>query len=424
MKKNKIAFLVAVISLTTIVMTGCRIRASADEVYYMSEPDLAFYDSERMVGLLVSEECEITEEGNQIYVDSPSGEAAVLVEVFPGIQNIAGFTNTFREGLIAQESDSQVSEVEESDDLAQAAYAFNMSYDDEDSSYNYDYYVMGANQSAYLITFIYDPDSENEEIDYMEETLYSIEPLVPETVNYDNLSASYKEMFKKYAASDLSHSDSATDITALPYEGYGEFWRDDLYDSYDFDLYQEENLQADSFTYPDLGKFWSYSWDKDRKWKFYEEHPGFYQKGALNEEANKAEADAQESIDAMWNYEGDTVWGGVTRDHYNNALNKVNALKSQYAKTQMMTILNKVNDKLTAQENEAAAAAAAQAAAEAAAAQAAADAAAAAQAQAEYDFYSWYGDPGDGGLSDYYDDYYYYDEYDLDNWDRYDAYYW
>lgn len=268
-----------------------------------------------------------------------------------------------------------------------------------------------------MVTYAYDVESESEEKDYMADVLYSVAPLIPESVNYTELTGTYSEMFKKYAVSDLSHSDSAADITMLPFEGYGNFWNEDVYSAYDFDLYKEENLAPDSFSYPDLSKFWSYGWDKDIKWKFYEEHTAFYQKGAVNEAANKAEGEAQNSVDGMWNYEGDTVWGGVTREQYNNAVNQVNGLESQYAKNQLTGILNKVNDRLTAQENEAAAQAAAEAAAQAAAAKAAADAAAAARAQAEYEFYSWYGDPGDGGLSDYYDD-----EYDMDNWDRYDAY--
>ncbi|WP_099467960.1 hypothetical protein [Konateibacter massiliensis] len=224
-----------------------------------------------MLEMLVNETCVIEDTGDMLTIATPDGMAYISVGFVPGIQNL-GATASLLPALLQESYNATVGEVSDGSLFGARAKRCNYSVAQEDGSQVEGVFAAAVvNQSLYMMDAAFLTGCTDEDAELIINIFSSMNVLMPTSVNTETKTATYESKYPNAAPSKAAQTTyvPVTEWVYLPYYYYG--W--DL--DYDYTIYDASFYEPDWNYYSD-GNWWSWAWDDNGDWGFYDEYGDWY----------------------------------------------------------------------------------------------------------------------------------------------------
>lgn len=230
-----------------------------------------YTNSKFMLEMLVNGDCEVTEDGANVAVMSAPGNAALILSLFPGIQNLTAGCNLALMALTNTFPNVQVSEF--SQGVLFGALSKSCTYTAEQEQGTVAGLQAAAiiNQSCYVLTLMLDPNITNEEGLLITNVFNSLNVLRPAQVSRSSQTAVYTSKYPEARPSPKSKSKTVKEWVYLPYYYYS--WWDDGSNYGEFPYWY---FEPDWDYYSDPDAYWDWGWDEYNDWGFYDEYSDYY----------------------------------------------------------------------------------------------------------------------------------------------------
>ena len=243
----------------------------AAETASISTEVAELYQSQKlMLEMLVNENCVIEDTGDSISVSSPDGMAYVGVSFVPGIQNL-GETATLIPQIL--EANNAVSE-EIMDGVLFGARAKHCVYSMEDEEGNPVQGIFATaiiNSSLYMMDVAFAPECTDEDASLIVNVFSSMNVLTPTSVDAQAKTAVYQT---KYPDAAPAKAAEKTYVPVVEWV-YPPYYYYSWYSDYDYPMYDSAFYEPDWDYYLD-GGWWSWDWDDEDYWGFYDEYGDWY----------------------------------------------------------------------------------------------------------------------------------------------------
>lgn len=229
-----------------------------------------FQSQKLMLEMLVNENCVIEDTGDSISVSSPDGMAYVGVSFVPGIQNL-GETATLIPQIL--EANNAVSE-EIMDEVLFGARAKHCVYSMEDEEGNPVQGIFATaiiNSSLYMMDVAFAPECTDEDASLIVNVFSSMNVLTPTSVDAQAKTAVYQT---KYPDAAPAKAAEKTYVPVVEWV-YPPYYYYSWYSDYDYPMYDSAFYEPDWDYYLD-GGWWSWDWDDEGYWGFYDEYGDWY----------------------------------------------------------------------------------------------------------------------------------------------------
>lgn len=256
-----------------------------------SKVDQKFVNTNYMLTGLVNSDCTIIEDAeNGLLITVPSENAAIQINLVPGIQNAAKAVSNLQQLITTNYSQEGTGGTFQSSLLGYNATIIPFSANVDNEVINGFASAFIANQSLYTLNLLYYSTATDNELELLQKIIPSLQIIKPAAVDTSTKKATYADPYASYKTYDpylyyyvsgeCTYDDylaaftdyyASIDISSwdsLPYEYYT--WYDG-----DYSTYTEEDYVAD-WDYYDEEDYWSWGWDEEDDWAFYDEYEDYY----------------------------------------------------------------------------------------------------------------------------------------------------
>ncbi len=227
-----------------------------------------------MLEMLINDSCTVEDDGaGALTVLVPSQNAALLLNFKPGIQNLAASGNMMHSALAATFPNGQLSDLTDCYFFGERAKKCDFFADMDDGTQMGGVGVTSiVNQSMYYAQVIFADATTANEAALITNVLASMNILRPVAVDANTQKAAYQSRYKGVAPAPNYQQEYVPpdEWYYLPYYYYS--WWDD-YGTYQ--MYGPEYYEPDWDYYSD-GAYWSWGWDTEDDWGFYDDYEDAY----------------------------------------------------------------------------------------------------------------------------------------------------
>ena len=224
-----------------------------------------------MLEMLVNENCVIEDTGDTITVMAPDGFACVNISFVPGIQNLGKTATMIPEVL--KENGAVPGEVEEGVLFGARANHCSYTFSGENGSESYGIFAASIiNSSLYMANVVFAPGCNDADAELIINVFSSINVLSPVSVDTETKTATYET---KYPTVTPAKAVQKTYVPVVEWV-YPPYYYYDWYSDFDYSIYDASYYEPDWDYYLD-GAWWSWDWDEDGHWGFYDEYGYWYE---------------------------------------------------------------------------------------------------------------------------------------------------
>lgn len=285
MKKRKI--IASLLVLLTLLLVGCGSGNSGGNSQNGGKTDLAnsdtnesgtdvaviidtkFVSKDYMLTTLTNSDCTITEDetGLNFYTEN----SAINVSITPGIQNLASISTYMQASVPSFFADGQAGEISDGYLFGYRAKLIDFTCTIDGVPCEGMLALSIVNQSLYMMSILVNEQTTPQELELMQATISNMVILSPTSVDSATQQATYTDPYADYT--NYYSDDDYYDISTwyyLPYEYYAwcqldyATWTDPTLFEPDWDYYSDENT------------YWTWGWDGESYWAFYDEYSNYY----------------------------------------------------------------------------------------------------------------------------------------------------
>ncbi|MDR1589314.1 MAG: hypothetical protein LBS51_03895 [Oscillospiraceae bacterium] len=232
--------------------------------------DSLFQYQPLLLEMLVNEDVVIETEDDGITLTSSAGNAGINITMFPGVQNLGKVVELIP-GII--ESQWGVSDAEITDGYlfgAKAKRATSAFVTADGATGVGSVSAAIANQSLYLLTLMFADQMSPSEGELFINLVASLNVLVPKEVDQTAKTAKYETKYPTAPPAPQTAEVKSTPATQWEYLPY-------YYYSDPGDYLPDYFYEPDYNYWSDPGDYWSWGWDDDSDWYFYDEYSDYYE---------------------------------------------------------------------------------------------------------------------------------------------------
>jgi DNA-directed RNA polymerase subunit beta' len=312
--------------------------------------DQKFVNTNYMLTGLVNTDCMISENENGLIISVPSGNAAIQINLVPGIQNSTTAVNNLQQLVTTNYSQEGTGGTFQASLMGYNATIIPFTANVDNQIVNGFASAFIANQSLYSVNLLYYSTASQNELDLISKVLPSLQVIKPKSVDTNTKKATYTDPYASYKTYDpylyyyisgeWAYEDylaafnayyDAIDLAtwdSLPYEYYN--WYEG-----DYNGYTAEDFAAD-WDYYDDEDYWSWGWDEADDWAFYDEYADYYSEDYYDQLGNyfeeNSDYDAEYTADESFDFSGDfdTTWEDVDLSSYDESSYEYNDYYDDY----------------------------------------------------------------------------------------------
>ncbi len=231
-----------------------------------------------MIEMLVNEDIIITEQEASLIFMTPQEHAAIVLCIIPGVQNLSLVGDLAKSMVTGAFETAQVGEIEDAFLFGARAKMVEYQVADSDPPLTGIQATGIVNQSCYMMNAMFYDGITAEEGRLMIDMFSSINVLVPQNVDQQAQTASYVSKYEQELSSSAvkpaksTKAQTVTEWVYLPYDYYS--WWGDYGDT--SGGYAQSYYEPDWNYYSDPGDYWSWGWDADEDWGFYDDYGDYY----------------------------------------------------------------------------------------------------------------------------------------------------
>ena len=234
--------------------------------------DSKYVSKDYMIAMKVNADCIVEEDKEAITIKTPSMKSLLVLKIYPGVQNLQASANNLAASIATNYTDGQAGQMTDGFMFGQRAKLVPFTCTSDGETFVGLSVATIANQSLYTLTVIFDGEVSESDLTLMQNVISGMVVLQPDVVDPATKKAAYKD---PYPELDVYYGEYFDwyDIAAweyLPYEYYA--WWDGDYSAWDDAFYFEPD-----YNYYDDGSFyWSWGWDEEADWIFYDAYADYY----------------------------------------------------------------------------------------------------------------------------------------------------
>jgi len=239
-----------------------------------------YYANENfMLEMLVNDFCVINEDGKNLTISTADGNAAIVVSIIPGIQNLSATGELVSAVVQNAFAGAEVSDIKDANLFGARAKSCDYQVADENGEVS----LMGieaagiVNQTCYFLNVLMQPGMSQAEGDLIVNVFSSMNVLRPTQVDQTAKEAVYASQYqsqldsKAVKTSTKSKAKPVNNWSSLPYAFYSWYG-----DPGDYGGYPAWYFEPDWDYYSDPGDYWDWGWDDGSDWWFYNEYGDYY----------------------------------------------------------------------------------------------------------------------------------------------------
>lgn len=303
-----------------------------------SKVDQKFVSAKYMVTGLVNSDCQVSETADTgLLIATVSGNAAISVNMIPGVQSTKKAVENLQQGITAAYSQEGTGGTFEGMLLGYKSTIIPFVGKQGEEAVNGFASAFIANQSLYSVNCMLNAAATKNELDLMEKIIASLQILKPEKTDNTAKTATYVDPYASYKTYDpYLYAYVLGQMAYDEYEkAFNEYyatidiatWDDLPYDYYswyegDYSAWNEEGDYVADWDYYDDDDYWSWGWDEDTDWSFYDTYADYYSEEAYDSLTNfyddSANYDDTYTANEEWDFgeEFDNTWEDYDTDSY------------------------------------------------------------------------------------------------------------
>ncbi|MFT3983464.1 MAG: hypothetical protein QM697_06135 [Lachnospiraceae bacterium] len=248
---------------------GLKIEEAAPAIISTEVSEL--YQSQTlMMEMLVNEDCVIEDTGDTLMVSTPDGFAQVGISFIPGIQNLGATAELIP--AVLESNNAVPEEVKDGVIFGERAKHCTYSLPDGEGGSTEGFFATAiVNSSLYMLDVEFAMGCTDEDGELITNVFSSMNILTPTSVDQEAKTATYETKYpeaKPAKAAEKTYQ-PVTEWVYLPYYYYAWDY------GFDYSVYDSLFYEPDWNYYTD-GNWWSWSWDDDGSWGFYDEYGDWY----------------------------------------------------------------------------------------------------------------------------------------------------
>lgn len=258
-----------------LFLTGCEKKETAIEeatatTVVSSKVNELYQSQTLMMEMLVNEDCVIDETGDMLIIGTPDGLAQVSVTFIPGVQNLGATAELIP--TILESNNAIFQEVNDGVIFGERAKHCTYSIPDGGGGSIEGFLATAiVNSSLYMLDVEFAMGCTDEDADLVTNVFTTMNVLTPVSVDRETKTATYETKYpdtKPAKAAEKTYK-PVVEWVYLPYYYYA--WDYDFdYSAYDSIFYEPD------WNYYSDGTWWSWSWDENGNWGFYDEYGDWY----------------------------------------------------------------------------------------------------------------------------------------------------
>ena len=245
-------------------------ETNAESGVVSTEVSELYQSQSLMMEMLVNEDCVIEDNGDTIMVRTPDGLTQVGISFIPGIQNLEATAALIP--IVLESFNAVPEEIEDGVIFGERAKHCTYSLPDGEGGSTEGFFAtVIVNSSLYLLDVEFAMGCTDEDVALITNVFHSVNILKPTSVNQETKTATYETKYPeaKPAKSAKKTYKPVVEWVYLPYHYYA--WDSDFdYSDYDSIFYEPD------WNYYSDGNWWSWSWDEDESWGFYDAYGDWY----------------------------------------------------------------------------------------------------------------------------------------------------
>lgn len=253
-----------------LITENVETNTTAESGVVSAEVSELYQSQSLMMEMLVNEDCVIEDKGDTIMVRTPDGLAQVGISFIPGIQNLEATAALIP--AVLENVNAVPAEIKDGVIFGERAKHCTYSLPDGEGGSTEGFFATAiVNSSLYMLDVEFAMGCTDEDGALITNVFNSMNVLKPANVNQETKTATYETKYPeaKPAKSAEKTYKPVVEWVYLPYYYYA--WDSDFdYSDYDSMFYEPD------WNYYSDGNWWSWSWDEEISWGFYDAYGDWY----------------------------------------------------------------------------------------------------------------------------------------------------